>query len=414
MSFEPLRTDYKNDVLKPSMNGKRHYQIVDSDGVSILYPDVILNDISQYDVRGDKFGKDDINAMNEMANRNRADNEDIIPKVENLNEQVSNAEMYASEANLAKNNAIMYSSYAEEAAEQARISAEKAGEFTPEGYNEFVASTNQSLVSQNEHLSTLDESVESLQDQIGSHENLLDNGWFTVNQRGQSEYTVAGYTVDRLYMNSSKNSVVVNDDYLTFNFLNSQYTAFLQYLKPELLKNGETYTYSIMLEDGTIHSKTFTYSNNGTWTNLIVIEELKVYSNYRYESDRNAINIHIIASTTIENVSVSIKAVKLELGTVSTLANDTPPNYALEKYKCTMSTADSADTYANGGMIKGTLSAGATSITLTDSRITTNSIFRFFTSKFGVSPTACTVNNGSVILTFESQSEPITVGVKVE
>lgn len=65
-------------------------------------------------------------------------------------------------------------------------------------------------------------------------------------------------------------------------------------------------------------------------------------------------------------------------------------------------------------MITGTLSAGSTSITLTDERITTDSVFRFFTSKFGVSPTGATVNNGSIILTFEAQSEPLTVGVKLE
>jgi chaperonin cofactor prefoldin len=65
-------------------------------------------------------------------------------------------------------------------------------------------------------------------------------------------------------------------------------------------------------------------------------------------------------------------------------------------------------------MITATLSAGSISVTLTDERITTDSVFRFYTSKFGVSPTGCTVNNGSVILTFEAQSEPIVVGVKVE
>lgn len=173
MSFEPLKTDYKNDVLKPSMNGKRHYQVVDSDGVSILYPDVILNDISDYEVRGDKFGKDDINAMNEMANRNRQDNEIIMPKVANIDEQVSSAELFASEANLAKNNAIMYSSYAEEAAEQARISAEKAESFSPENYNEFVASTNASLLSQSEHLSTLDTDVDDLKKSVSDGKSLV-------------------------------------------------------------------------------------------------------------------------------------------------------------------------------------------------------------------------------------------------
>ena len=49
--------------------------------------------------------------------------------------------------------------------------------------------------------------------------------------------------------------------------------------------------------------------------------------------------------------SISIKAIKLELGSVSTLAMDTAPNYATELAKCKASTADSSDTYANQGQI---------------------------------------------------------------
>ncbi len=64
-------------------------------------------------------------------------------------------------------------------------------------------------------------------------------------------------------------------------------------------------------------------------------------------------------------------------------------------------------------MITGTLSAGSTSVTLTDSRITTDATYDIYASKFGISPNAVTVNNGSMILTFDKQTEPITVGVKI-
>ena len=43
----------------------------------------------------------------------------------------------------------------------------------------------------------------------------------------------------------------------------------------------------------------------------------------------------------------NIIAVKLELGSISTLDMDISPNYALELIKCSMSTADPNDTYAN-------------------------------------------------------------------
>lgn len=236
--MNPLKTDYKNDELTPSMNGKRHYAIKDSDGVTTIYPDVILEDVSEYDVHGDEFGKDDINAMNDMANKNYEDNKVILTKVINLDEQLENAEMYAEEARLAKNNAIMYSSYAEEAAEQARIAADKASEFTPEGYNEFVSSTES-------HLSTLDTRTSAVENNVSTNE-------------------------------------------------------------------------------------------------------------------------------------IKITDIETKLS-----------------------------------MITATLSAGATSVTISNPRITTDSYFDFYTSKYGLSPTSVTVNDGVLILTFEAQTEPVTVGVKV-
>jgi len=63
--------------------------------------------------------------------------------------------------------------------------------------------------------------------------------------------------------------------------------------------------------------------------------------------------------------------------------------------------------------ITGTLTAGQTSIILSDSSITTNSTIEPFTDKFGVNPTSISVSTGSVTLTFESQSSNLGVKVRV-
>lgn len=234
--MNPLKTDYKNDELTPSMNGKRHYAIKDSDGITILYPDVILEDVSEYDVHGDEFGKDDINAMNAMANKNYEDNKTILTVAENLDEALNNAEMYANEANLAKNNALMYASEAETFR------------------NDII------------NLTPLEYST-------------------VVNMIGLDDITKVGTSITNAINNlDDKNNSLASD-----------------------------------LED-------------------------------------------IIEKTS---------------------------------------------------MITATLSAGSTTITITDSRINTDSYFDFYTSKYGLSPTSVTVNDGVLILTFDAQTEPVTVGVKV-
>lgn len=68
---------------------------------------------------------------------------------------------------------------------------------------------------------------------------------------------------------------------------------------------------------------------------------------------------------------------------------------------------------AGGGTtITGTLTAGNTTLTLTNAAITTTAIYFFFTNKFGVVPTDCTVSTGSMTLTFDEQS--VDIGVMVE
>lgn len=65
-------------------------------------------------------------------------------------------------------------------------------------------------------------------------------------------------------------------------------------------------------------------------------------------------------------------------------------------------------------IITDVLNAGETTITINDANIKTNSILSFFTSIYGVIPSNAAVSNGSVILTFESQTSNMTIGVKIE
>ena len=61
--------------------------------------------------------------------------------------------------------------------------------------------------------------------------------------------------------------------------------------------------------------------------------------------------------------------------------------------------------------LTGTLTAGNTSITLSDASITSSSTIDYYTDYFGVNPVGVSVSTGSITLTFEAQD--IDLGVKV-
>ena len=63
---------------------------------------------------------------------------------------------------------------------------------------------------------------------------------------------------------------------------------------------------------------------------------------------------------------------------------------------------------------KSTLLTGETSITFTDERITTDTMFSFYTSIWGTSPTEVSISTGSVTLTFDAQESDMEVGVRID
>lgn len=68
---------------------------------------------------------------------------------------------------------------------------------------------------------------------------------------------------------------------------------------------------------------------------------------------------------------------------------------------------------AAGVEVTGTLTAGATSLTLSDASITSSSTLEVFTDIFGAWLENMVVSTGSVVLTFESQSADMNVKVRV-
>lgn len=155
----------------------------------------------------------------------------------------------------------------------------------------------------------------------GSNRNLLDNPWFTVNQRGQSSYTGRVYGVDRWIEYGSSNTVTVTSDGITLPV--DKNSGFEQYFDDTFIQ-GKTVTISFMTADGTVTSKTVTWPTSGA--------NMTAYTNGVAFFFGTVVGKKGLALLT--NAEVTIRAVKLELGSVSTLANDAPPDYGTELLKC--------------------------------------------------------------------------------
>lgn len=104
------------------------------------------------------------------------------------------------------------------------------------------------------------------------------------------------------------------------------------------------------------------------------------------------------------------------LSDLTDTAISSPSNGQALRYNETSGKWENADISEGGNAwtdVTGTLTAGSTSLTLTDSAITTDALYDFYTSVFGLHPTGATVSTGSIVLTFEEQSSNVSVTVRV-
>ena len=139
----------------------------------------------------------------------------------------------------------------------------------------------------------LEKTLAALSGQSGilrvSNPNLLDNPWFTVNQRGAAAYTVGAYGVDRWKLISGSATVTANG--ITLN------GTLRQILEQKPV--------------GEVKASVKMYGGTGSAS---------------YDSTTGYFDIASSGGT--------VRAAKLEAGSVSTLGNDQTPNYAVELSKC--------------------------------------------------------------------------------
>lgn len=177
--------------------------------------------------------------------------------------------------------------------------------------------------------------------------NLLDNWYFAdpVNQRGNTEYTALGYTIDRWKISAGQSGSMklsIGDTYVGITAGADMYTRVDQVFEGSTDLYGVTVTGSALFEDGTL------WSGSGVFPSAVdgVYSTTVLYSNSAHslllQTAGNGSSI--LRITANAGITINVKAVKLELGTQQTLARkavdgtwvliDPPPNKAEELAKC--------------------------------------------------------------------------------
>lgn len=160
-----------------------------------------------------------------------------------------------------------------------------------------------------------------------SNRNLLDNPWFTVNQRGITSLTVGTgktYTLDRWYAFRA-NITALSGGGITFAWNGTDLTSGLLTQGSAYDLRGKTLTMSAII-NGALRSWTANFTGAAisyTFSDIGIRFQLNQAGSNTYAQ------IFIMTAT-----PVTISAVKLELGSYSTLANDVPPDYGEELRKC--------------------------------------------------------------------------------
>ena len=188
------------------------------------------------------------------------------------------------------------------------------------------------------------------------NQNLLDNPWFTVNQRGFTSIDTSKkrgvYSVDRWIAGNNnaytETIAINNDNSITFTFtsdVTSGPTEWVlrQRIELDRLVEGKTYTLSIDVKE--VNCSSFGVVIQGrnpkyvsTLLNTVNITSEGILSasfTVPTKTTETHYHIAIIGNNNVStNDSITIRSVKLELGSVSTLHLDSAPNYATELVKC--------------------------------------------------------------------------------
>lgn len=170
----------------------------------------------------------------------------------------------------------------------------------------------------------------------GSNPNLFLNPWFTVNQRGRTSFSASGMVLDGWRATYGTAVYTINaDGTLTIGHGHEGSLANRMDLPRDIL-SGKTVTLSIMLGDGTIGTWTRTVPAATSSSQMVVSTTFGGRGITFYVAATSSAYSYLLTIYTAPSSTAdyTIKAVKLEVGSVSTLANDAPPDYASELAKC--------------------------------------------------------------------------------
>ena len=174
---------------------------------------------------------------------------------------------------------------------------------------------------------------DKIKDNLTGH-NLLDNGWFTINQRG-----FTSHTMDTTYFPTVDRWIGISSDYggtLTLgasgiNFNKEGYASpFYLTQKMEALAVGKTYTLSVLFSDGTIEHGTGIINSTSDKVDFEFSNSRGKAHTYYYAAWSQWLTDIIAYGGT----NFTVRAIKLEVGSVSTLHLDVAPDVTLETIKC--------------------------------------------------------------------------------
>ena len=183
----------------------------------------------------------------------------------------------------------------------------------------------------------------------GTNPNLLDNcyfvgggsqlgdGVFPINQRGQTQYTAAGFVFDR-WFKSGGVTATLDAGGLTIANSNGWPDGVNQRFPMHFFAqmNGEAITASVLYADGSVDSGTaiIDATQNYQWLKYPEAGEIGFQlKNFQDGAPYDYFD-YINFGASPNSTPKKIKAFKLEKGTVSTLANDPVPDYWQELEKC--------------------------------------------------------------------------------
>ena len=154
--------------------------------------------------------------------------------------------------------------------------------------------------------------------------NLLDNWFFgrPVNQRGQTGYTAAGYTVDRWKFSNNSGKIVLDDTGIMFTGINDYAELNQLYEFPENLR-GKQYTASVLIDSFDGEGNFFlVVQNQNVWASTQLSKGLNHFTD-TFWSDSTTLRFFIQSqSVNLSNPpKIHILAAKLELGSAQTLAH---------------------------------------------------------------------------------------------